>query len=106
EFDTHELGQGQHLGLDLCERIHFSNPPSRYHSGAPRSVSPESIFQRPVFMDSGPRPPGDPGMTSVDRIKRAATLGEPRPATRRARRAAHQRLPARVPDAAAPTPPL
>jgi len=26
------------------------------------AVNPESIFQRPVFMDSGPRPLGDPGM--------------------------------------------
>jgi adenine-specific DNA-methyltransferase len=32
--------------------------------GRGAAASPESIFQRPVFMDSGPRPPGDPGMTS------------------------------------------
>jgi hypothetical protein len=31
--------------------------------GRRAAASPESIFQRPVFMDSGPRPPGDPGMT-------------------------------------------
>src|SRR5205807_422205 len=31
--------------------------------GRRAAVSPESIFHRPVFMDSGPRPPADPGMT-------------------------------------------
>src|SRR5438552_5194012 len=30
--------------------------------GRRAAVSPESMFQRPVFMDSGPRPSGDPGM--------------------------------------------
>src|SRR4029077_411472 len=34
--------------------------------GRRAAASPESIFQRPVFMDSGPRPLGDPGMTFVD----------------------------------------
>ena len=30
------------------------------------AVYPESIFQRPVLMDSGPRSLGDPGMTFCD----------------------------------------
>src|SRR5438309_8365334 len=39
--------------------------PTGARTRAPRgAASPESIFQRPVFMDSGPRPSGDPGMTS------------------------------------------
>src|SRR5438046_10184991 len=32
--------------------------------GRRTAASPESIFQRPVFMDSGPSPAGYPGMTS------------------------------------------
>src|SRR4029077_13885766 len=32
--------------------------------GRRAAASPESKFQRPVFVDSGPPPPGDPGMTS------------------------------------------
>src|SRR5436190_24396946 len=32
---------------------------------AERAASPESIFQRPAFMDSGPRPPANPGMTRL-----------------------------------------
>src|SRR6266478_1695579 len=31
--------------------------------GRRAAASPEPIFQRPVFMGSGPRPVGDPGMT-------------------------------------------
>jgi len=31
--------------------------------GRREAASPESIFQKPVFMDSGPRPSDDPGMT-------------------------------------------
>src|SRR5437588_4636362 len=38
--------------------------PTGARTRAPRgAASPESIFQRPVLMDSGPRPSGDPGMT-------------------------------------------
>src|SRR5712671_1592635 len=33
--------------------------------GRRAAAIPESIFQRPVFMASGPRPPDDPGMTDV-----------------------------------------
>src|SRR5207248_8563854 len=33
--------------------------------GRRAAASPESIFQRPVFMDSGPSPAGYPGMTSL-----------------------------------------
>jgi hypothetical protein len=31
--------------------------------GRRAAENPESIFQRPVFMDSGPSPAGCPGMT-------------------------------------------
>ena len=31
-----------------------------------QAASPEAIFQRPVFMDSGPRPADDPGMTFLE----------------------------------------
>src|SRR5947207_11464377 len=42
--------------------------PTGARTRAPRGAeSPESIFQRLVFMDSGPRPPGDPGMTTNSR---------------------------------------
>jgi hypothetical protein len=34
--------------------------------GRSEAVSPQSIFQRPVFMDSGPRAAGDPGMTLLE----------------------------------------
>src|SRR5712672_4136617 len=40
----------------------------RRHSGATlQAASPESIFQRPVFMDSGLSAPPIPGMTIFDR---------------------------------------
>src|SRR5205085_2670839 len=38
--------------------------------GRGKAVSPESIFQRPVFLDSGPGLPGRPGMTSVTSHRR------------------------------------
>src|SRR5262249_19451836 len=39
-------------------------PPDTVLPGRRTAASPESIFQRPAFMDSGPRPSGDPAMTS------------------------------------------
>ncbi len=74
---------GARLGLDALSRVEprASHIPERAsmtipvsakhsskldcHSGArPEAASPESIFQRPVFMDSGFDPSGRPGMTA------------------------------------------
>src|SRR5207237_3151689 len=45
--------------------------PTGARTRAPRGAASPESFQRPVFMDSGPRPSGDPGMTDVT----AAALG-------------------------------
>src|SRR5437762_14221914 len=70
---------------------HQNAPPDRRTTRAPRgAASPESIFQRPVFMDSGPRPLGDPGMAFLrcrtNRLSRD-TGGWGRPALRNVRSA-------------------
>src|SRR5438477_3361886 len=39
--------------------------------GRRAAASPKSIFQRPVFMDSRPRPQGDPGMTGLSQPEAA-----------------------------------
>src|SRR5438874_5547883 len=41
--------------------------------GRRAAASPESIFQRPVFMDSGPSPAGYPGMTSLANGSQSST---------------------------------
>jgi hypothetical protein len=45
--------------------------------GRREAASPESIFQKLVFMDSEPRPSGDPGMTSLARALSAYTALPP-----------------------------
>src|SRR5436190_21906440 len=51
-------------GQRLSARMQNPAPePQIVLPGRRAAASPESIFQRPVFMDSGPRPLADPGMT-------------------------------------------
>src|SRR5438094_5790887 len=52
-------------GQRLSARMQNPAPePQIVLPGRRAAASPEAIFQRPVFMDSGPRPLADPGMTS------------------------------------------
>src|SRR5437762_3095232 len=52
-------------GPRLSARMQIPTPePQIVIPGRRAAASSEAIFQRPVFMDSGPRPLADPGMTS------------------------------------------
>src|SRR5437588_946749 len=52
-------------GQRLSARMPNPTPePQIVIPGRRAAASPEAIFQRPVFMDSGPRPLADSGMTS------------------------------------------